>query len=148
MSDYIITFDRDRIDIDLVHRYLSRESYWAANIPREIVEASIRNSLCVSAFSGDAQVGFARVVTDYATFGYLADVFVVEAHRGRGISKRLVEAAITHPSLANLRRWLLVTRDAHGLYEQYGFRSLAHPERHMEIARANAYGEGNRAQGS
>ncbi|MHB0971602.1 MAG: GNAT family N-acetyltransferase [Thermoanaerobaculia bacterium] len=148
MSDYFITFDRDRIDLDVVHRYLSRESYWAANIPREIVEVSIRNSLCVSAFWGDAQVGFARVVTDYATFGYLADVFVVEAHRGRGISKRIVEAVITHPSLANLRRWMLVTRDAHGLYEQYGFRSLAHPERHMEIARANAYGGEKPAQGS
>jgi GNAT superfamily N-acetyltransferase len=148
MSDYFITFDRDRIDIDLVHRYLSRESYWAANIPRELVEASIRNSLCISAFSGDEQVGFARVVTDYATFGYLADVFVVEGHRGRGISKRIVEAAVTHPSLTNLRRWMLVTRDAHGLYEQYGFRRLAHPERYMEIARVNTYGGGKPAQES
>jgi GNAT superfamily N-acetyltransferase len=141
MSDYILTFDRDRIDVDLVHRYLSQESYWATNIPRAVVEESIRNSLCVSAFSGAEQVGFARVITDYATFGYLADVFVVEEHRGRGISKRIVEAAITHPQLAKLRRWQLVTRDAHGLYEQYGFRALTHPERHMEIVRVNAYGE-------
>lgn len=139
MSDYILTFDRDRVDIDLVHRYLSRDSYWAASIPRATVEESIRNSLCISAFSGDTQVGFARVITDYATFGYLADVFVVEEHRGRGISKRIVEAAMTHPRLAGLRRWLLVTRDAHGLYEQYGFRSLAHPERHMEMVKVNPY---------
>lgn len=137
---FTITFERERIDVDLVHRYLSRESYWAADIPRAVVEKSIQNSLCVSAFLGEAQVGFARVITDYATYGYLADVFVLAEHRGRGVSKLMMEAIMNHPPLANLRRWQLVTRDAHGLYEQVGFRQLAHPERHMEIAVPNAYG--------
>lgn len=135
--NYEITFDR--VDLDVVHRYLSEESYWAAGIPRPIVEESIRNSLSVAAFLGDEQVGFARVVTDYATFGYLADVFVLPHHRGRGLSKKLVEALLTHPRLQRLRRWQLVTRDAHALYAQFGFRPLSHPERHMEISRPDIY---------
>jgi GNAT superfamily N-acetyltransferase len=138
----VISFDRERIDVDLVHRYLSGESYWAANIPRDVVEKSIRNSLCVSAFLGEAQVGFARVITDYATYGYLADVFVLAEHRGRGVSKLMMEAVMKHPSLAGLRRWQLVTRDAHGLYAQFGFGELAFPERHMERVRMNAYDRG------
>ena len=127
----MIEIRNDRMDVDVVHRYLSEESYWAKGIAREIVERSIAHSLCFGAFDGDAQVGFARVITDYATFAYLADVFVLESHRGRGISKDMMAAIVAHPRLQSLRRWHLVTRDAHGLYEQYGFEALDAPERHM-----------------
>lgn len=134
-----LSTDRARLDVDLIHRYLSQQSYWAAGIPRELVERSIEHSLCFGAFDGGAQIGFARVITDYATFAYVADVFVVEAHRGRGVSKAIMRAIREHPGLQAPRRWHLVTRDAHRLYEQFGFRSLAAPERHMESVVANAY---------
>ena len=134
-----ISTDRARMDVALIHRYLSEESYWAQGIPREIVERSIEHSLCFGAFDGDAQIGFARVITDYATFGYLADVFVLDSHRGRGVSKEIMRTVMTHPELQQLRRWQLVTRDAHGLYAQFGFAALDAPERHMFIAKKNAY---------
>lgn len=121
----------DRVDIDAVHRYLSVESYWAQGVAREVVERSIAHSLPFSAFDGETQVGFARVITDYATFAYLADVFVLPSHRGRGISKLLMATIVAHPKLQGLRRWHLVTRDAQQLYAQFGFTSLDVPERHM-----------------
>jgi GNAT superfamily N-acetyltransferase len=127
----MIEIRNDRIDVDVVHRYLSEESYWAKGIAREIVERSIAHSFCFGAFNGDAQIAFARVITDFATFAYLADVFVLESHRGRGIAKELMAAIVAHPRLQGLRRWHLETRDAHGLYEQYGFEALDAPERHM-----------------
>ncbi|HEX6095326.1 MAG TPA: GNAT family N-acetyltransferase [Thermoanaerobaculia bacterium] len=127
------------MDVDTIHRYLSEESYWAANIPRDVVERSIAHSLCFGAFDGDVQVGFARAITDRATFAYLADVFVLPSHRGRGIAKRLMEAVLAHPELQGLRRWQLITRDAHALYAQFGFVPLETPERHMAIAVKNAY---------
>jgi GNAT superfamily N-acetyltransferase len=134
-----IVTDRARMDVDAIHRYLSEESYWAKGIPRALVERSIAHSLCFGAFEGDAQVGFARVVTDYATFGYLADVFVLPSHRGRGIAKELMRAVREHPELQSLRRWHLVTRDAHALYAQFGFVPLDVPERHMAVTVPNAY---------
>jgi GNAT superfamily N-acetyltransferase len=130
---YTITTDKSMLDIDLIHKFLASESYWAKNRPRDVVERSIENSLCFGAFDGREQVGFARVITDYATFAYVADVFVVEAHRGRGVSKELIRAMREHPQLQRLRRWHLVTTDAHGLYRQFGFRELESPEKHMEI---------------
>lgn len=135
-----ISTDKSRLDVGVIHRFLSEESYWAKNIPRDLVERSIDGSLCFGAYGGDTLIGFARVVTDYATFGYLADVFVLPAHRGRGVSKALMEAIRSHPDLQRLRRWHLLTRDAHRLYRQYGFRDLEKPERHMEIALADPYG--------
>jgi GNAT superfamily N-acetyltransferase len=141
-----IVTDRAAMDVDAIHRYLSEESYWAAGIPRELVERSIAHSLCFGAFDGERQVGFARVVTDYATFGYLADVFVLESHRGRGIGKELMRAVMEHPELGVLRRWHLVTRDAHSLYAQFGFAALDAPERHMALTRKDAY-RGSRAGG-
>jgi GNAT superfamily N-acetyltransferase len=126
-----ITNDRARMDVARIHDYLSNESYWARGIPRERVERSIANSLCFGAFDDGLQIGFARVITDYATFAYIADVFVIESHRGRGISKQIMQTIIEHPKLQELRRWLLVTRDAHGLYAQFGFVPLDAPERHM-----------------
>ena len=128
---YTITTDPARFDLDVIHTYLT-DSYWAEGIPCDVVARSIENSLCFGVFTGEAQVGFARVITDYATYGYLADVFILEEHRGHGLSKWLMECIMQHPRLQGLRRWGLVTRDAHGLYRQSGFVDLANPERHME----------------
>jgi len=135
-----ITTDKSELDIELIHHYLSQESYWARNIPRELVERSIENSVCFAAIEGGRQVGFARVVTDYAVFAYIGDVFVLPSHRGRGVSKLLMAAICEHPSLQGLRRWHLLTSDAHKLYEQFGFRTVAKPELHMERRVANPYG--------
>ncbi len=126
------------VDVDAVHAYLTR-SYWAEGIPRDVVERSIRGSLCFSVFHGKTQIGFARMVTDRATFAYLADVYVLEEHRGRGLSKRLMEAVFAHPELQGIRRFMLVTRDAHRLYAQYGFSSPAKPERYMERLDPDVY---------
>jgi len=128
----------DGLDLELIHGFL-RESYWARGISREVVERAIRNSLCFAAFDGERQVGFARVVTDGATYGYLADVFVIETHRRRGIASRLMEAIDAHADLRGLRRFQLVTRDAHPLYATFGFTPLANPERHMERFVPDAY---------
>jgi GNAT superfamily N-acetyltransferase len=141
-----VTTDRARLDVDLIHGWLSGESYWAAGIPRALVERSIEHSLCFGLLDDDTQIGFARVVTDYATFAYLADVFVLPTHRGRGLSKLLMQAVREHPSLQDVRRWSLVTRDAHRLYEQFGFTPLANPQRHMELVRSNPYGNGESLQ--
>lgn len=121
----------ERVDVEVVHRYLCEESYWAKGISREMVERSIAHSIPFSVFDGDAQIGFARVISDRTTYAYIADVFVLPSHRGRGISKKLMAAITSHPELQGLRRWSLVTRDAHGLYEQFGFTALDAPERHM-----------------
>lgn len=123
-GEYSISTDNGRLDIDVIHGYLSGESYWAKGIPVETVKRSIDNSLCFGVYHNNGQVGFARLVTDKATFAYLADVFIVEAHRGRGLSKWLVEVIHAHPDVQGLRRWMLGTRDAHGLYAQFGWTSL------------------------
>ncbi|MCC6406017.1 MAG: GNAT family N-acetyltransferase [Planctomycetes bacterium] len=129
---------RDRIDLDVVHGYLVR-SYWAAGIPRELVERSLEHSLVFGAYLAGRQVGFARVVSDRATFAWLCDVFVLEEARGRGVSKRLVECVLAHPELQGLRRFSLATRDAHGLYARYGFEPLGDPTRSLEILRRDLY---------
>ena len=117
---YRITTDLERLDIDAIHAYLSR-SFWAEGIPKATVATSIANSLCFGLFDGDTQVGFARVVTDRATYAYLCDVYVLETHRGQGLGKWLIETVMAHPDLQGLRRFQLVTRDAHGLYRRHGF---------------------------
>ena len=137
---YTISTDKSRLDIDLIHRFLTTEAYWARNIPRDLVERSIENSMCFGAYDGEHQVGFARVVTDRAIFAYIGDVFVLPAHRGRGVSKQIMKAIREHPDLQRVRRWHLLTNDAHALYEQFGFRRLSKPERHMEVAVENPYG--------
>lgn len=136
---YEISTDASRLDLDIIHRYLSEESYWARGIPRDLVACSVANSLNVGMYYEGAQVGFARVVTDRATFALLADVFVLPGHRGLGLSKRMMERVIAHPELQGLRRWLLLTSDAHGLYSQFGFTPLDAPARFMEIARPNIH---------
>lgn len=131
MPQYEITTDRSRMDVDAIHAFLSR-SYWSPGVPRTVVERAMQHSLCFAMLHEGRHVGFARVVTDRATFAYLADVHVLEEHRGRGLSKRLMEAVVRHPDLQGLRRMMLATRDAHGLYEQYGFTPLASPGVMME----------------
>jgi GNAT superfamily N-acetyltransferase len=117
---YEISTDKARMNVDLIHDFLS-QSYWSKGIPRETVLAAIEHSLCFGIFANDEQLGFARVITDYTTFGYLADVFIVEEARGKGLGKKLIESILAYPSLQGLRRWTLGTRDAHGLYAQFGF---------------------------
>ena len=135
---YTISDDRWRIDREVVHGFLA-ESYWAAGIPRDVVERSIRHSLCFGIYHQGAQVGFARVITDHATFAYLADVFVLPAHRGRGLSKWMMECVLSHPELQGLRRFLLATRDAHGLYAQFGFTPPRRPAIWMELHNERVY---------
>lgn len=127
----VVDTDPARLDLAVIHSFLAA-SYWARGIPLEVVERSIRHSLCFGLYEGHVQIGFARVVTDRATFAYLADVFVLDSHRGRGLSRRLMDAVVAHPELQGLRRWMLATRDAHGLYAQYGFTALATPEPFMQ----------------
>jgi GNAT superfamily N-acetyltransferase len=138
-AGYLISDDPGRIDVDAVHAYLGR-SYWAEGIPRETVARSLANSLAIGIFAPThEQVGLVRVITDYATFAYLCDVYVLEAHRGRGLSKAALQLLSTHPRLQGLRRMQLVTEDAHGLYTQFGFSVVKHPGRHMEKRNPNAY---------
>ena len=134
-----ISTEKSRLDVTFIHRFLCHESYWAANIPLDLVQTSIENSLCFGAYDGGAQVGFARVITDYAVFAYVADVFVAASHRRKGVGRELMAAIMSHPALQRLRRWHLVTRDAHRLYEQFGFQPLRAPERHMEIVVSDPY---------
>ena len=130
-GEHRISTDRRRLQVGVVHGFLA-SSYWAKGIPREVVERSIENSLCFGLYEGDRQIGFARVVTDYATFAWVGDVFILEEARGKGLGKWLMEVVAGHPELQGLRRWVLATRDAHGLYEKVGFTRLPHPETYME----------------
>ncbi len=135
---FLISTDRRRVNVDVVHEFLTH-SYWAAGISREIVARSIENSLCFGIYRNDQQVGFARVISDYATFAYLADVFVLEAFRGKGLSKWLMQCIVEHPDLQGLRRWVLGTKDAHVLYAQFGFKPLQSPGIFMEIHNPDVY---------
>jgi GNAT superfamily N-acetyltransferase len=138
-GEILISDDKTLLDRVFIHRFLSERSYWAKNVPREIVDCTIEHSLCFGIYQAGRQVGFARVVTDCAAFAWLADVFIVEEQRGRGLGKRLLAAVLAHPQLQNLRRFLLGTMDAQGLYAQFGFRPLQQAERFMEIHRPNLY---------
>lgn len=139
MQHYEITTDNSRFDIDAIHAFLTR-AYWSTGIPRAVVARAVANSLCFGVLLGSEQVGLARVVTDRATFAYLSDVYVLEEHRGKGLARRLMEAVVHHPDLLGLRRMLLATRDAHGLYAKYGFEPLAAPERLMIRDDPDVYG--------
>ena len=152
-GEFLISTDPRRLDLDAIHEFLTN-SYWARGIPREVVARSIEHSLCFGIYDesraqlphpasearcGAPQVGFARVISDFATFAYLGDVFVLEAYRARGLSKWMMESIVGHPRLLGLRRWVLVTRDAHGLYTKFGFRPLKAPDRYLEVDRADIY---------
>ena len=139
---FVVSTDPARLDLHATHDFLAKSSYWARQIPFETFARSAENSLCFGVYdSAGAQVGFARVVSDFATLAYIADVFVLDSHRGHGLGKWLMECIQQHPQLQGLRRWVLTTRDAHGLYAQYGFGPVKFPERYMEILRPNMYEE-------
>src|SRR5580693_520284 len=139
LGEFVISTSRERLSLDVVHSFLTN-CYWAKDIPRETVARSIEHALCFGIYDGSgAQVGFARVVSDFATVAYLGDVFVLESHRGLGLSKWLMECIVKHPALQNLRRWILLTRDAHGLYSHFGFTPVKAPDRYMELHRPDVY---------
>jgi GNAT superfamily N-acetyltransferase len=139
-GELLISTDRERLSLDVVYGFLT-SCYWAKGIPREVVARSIENALCFGIYDGEgAQIGFARVISDYATIAYVGDVFVLETHRGRGLGKWLMQCITEYPALQNLRRWILTTRDAHGLYSQFGFTPVKAPGRFMELHRPNIYG--------
>jgi GNAT superfamily N-acetyltransferase len=138
-DEFTISTDRNHLQIEAIHKFLSEESYWAQNRTHEQTETAIKNSLPFGVYKGENQIGFARVVTDYATFAYLGDVYILEEFRGFGLSKWLMETIVNHPELQGFRRWVLATKDAHTLYEKYGFTPLKHPDRWMEKAAPNAY---------
>jgi GNAT superfamily N-acetyltransferase len=137
---FLVSTDRARLDIALAHKFIGGSSYWAKGIPYETFLRSVENSLCFGVYDlAGAQLGFARVISDFATFAYLADVFVLESHRGQGLGKLLMECIMQHPKLQGLRRWTLSTLDAHGLYAQFGFTPLKWPDRFMELFRPKLY---------
>jgi GNAT superfamily N-acetyltransferase len=138
-GEFTISTDRERLQIEAIHRFLSEESYWAKERTKEQTVTATKNSLPFGVYKGENQIGFARVVTDYATFAYLGDVYILEEFRGIGLSKWLMETIVNHPELQGFRRWVLATKDAHTLYEKYEFAPLRFPERWMEKTAPNAY---------
>jgi N-acetylglutamate synthase-like GNAT family acetyltransferase len=138
-DDYFISTDKTLLDITAIHDFLSNRSYWAQGIGRDRIERAIQNSITFGIYSGQEQAAYARVVTDYATFGWVCDVFVSENHRGKGLSKLMMRAVVAHPDLSNLRRLVLATADAHGLYAQVGFEPLPQPERWMMVSKLDLY---------
>jgi GNAT superfamily N-acetyltransferase len=137
-GEFTVSTDPQLIDLDFVHGFLT-ECYWAKGIPRDVVARSIENSLCFGLYAKDKQIGFARVISDYATYAYIGDVFVLDSFRGHGLGKWLMECVMQHSRLQGLRRWSLVTRDAHGLYSKLGFEPLKKPENYMELHRPEVY---------
>jgi GNAT superfamily N-acetyltransferase len=142
-ANYSISTNPALLQIELIHQYLAEESYWAKNIPLEVVKQSIEGSLCFGLYCDDAQIGFARLITDKATFAYLADVFILPTHRGKGLSKWLMQTIHAHPQLQGLRRWLLGTKDAHTLYEQFGWTRFGEEQLHrfMQLHNPNMYNQ-------
>lgn len=138
-DEFTISTNRNLLQIEAIHKFLSEESYWANNRTKEQTETAIKNSLPFGVYKGENQIGFARIVTDYATFAYLGDVYILEEYRGHGLSKWLMEVISDHPELQGFRRWILATKDAHKLYEKFGFHELVHPERWMEKPAPDAY---------
>jgi N-acetylglutamate synthase-like GNAT family acetyltransferase len=140
MGRFLISTDRSKLDVDVIHRFLTR-SYWADGIPRETVVRSIENSLCFGVYDNARQIGFARVISDFATYAYLADVFILEPYRERGLGKELMASIMAHPDLHGLRRWSLGTRDAQGLYAQFGFKPVVNTRARtvMEIVEPEIY---------
>ncbi len=132
LGEYRISTDQSELDLNVIHHYLSEESYWATGIPFGTLKKAIDHSLNFGVYYRNKQIGFARLVTDYATFAYLCDVFILEEHRGKGLSKWLMKTINEHPGLQSLRRWVLLTRDAHGLYTQYNWSDIKTPDRYME----------------
>lgn len=140
-DNYLLTTDASLFDTDTLYHFISDQSYWSRGIPRATFERSLQHSLCFGLFQDETQIGFARVVSDFATFAYLGDVFVHQNHRGRGLSKWMIDCVLSHPDLRGLRRWMLATRDAHELYKQFGFTELKAPGKFMEKHDPEVYGK-------
>ena len=138
-DEFSISTDREKLDLPFIHAFLSKESYWVQGIPLEHVEKAVEHSLNFGLYHQDRQIGYARVITDFVRVAYLADVFIAVPYRGKGLSKWLVGEIMNHPDLQHLRRWMLHTKDAHGLYEQLGWTAAAKPETYLEIYHPNIY---------
>jgi len=141
IDSFLYSDNKELLDANAIHKYLSEESYWAQSIPKEIVLKAINGSVCFGAYDNGLQIAFARVITDGATFGYLADVYVLESYRKKGVSKNLIKLIMSYPAFLGLRRFMLATKDAHSLYEKYGFKKLSTPDRFMEIKPFENYGQ-------
>lgn len=139
---FCISTEKAKLDLHAIHYFLSTEAYWSLNIPFDKVETAVANSLCFGLYTGEKQIGFARIISDYSTIAYLGDVYVLPEYRGLGLSKWLMETIMSHPELQGLRRWILLTGDAHGLYQQFGWKAIASPERWMELHNKNVYATG------
>lgn len=138
-NEFIISTDKNKLQPEIIHHYLCNESYWAGGIPLAVVKKSIQHSLCFGIYNQADQIGFARVISDFATYAYLGDVFILEQFRGRGLSKWLMKIIMSHPELQGLRRFVLATKDAHGLYAQFGFEVYGDPERLMAVHNPDVY---------
>ena len=138
-GQFTVTTDKSKLDLVAIHDFLSNHSHWSRNITMDRVKTAIENSLNFGLFENEKQIGLARVISDYATIAYLGDVYVLPQYRGQGLSKLLMKEVMQHPCLQGLRRWILLTKDAHGLYKQFGWTPVANPERYMEVYNANAY---------
>lgn len=138
-GEFYISTDKSKLDIEAIHNFLSTKAYWCLNIPKSRVEIAIQNSLCFGVYHQEIQIGFARIISDFSTIAYLGDVYIVEEYRGKGLSKWLMECIMNHADLQGLRRWILLTGDAHTLYTQFGWASIANPDKWMEIHNKNVY---------
>jgi N-acetylglutamate synthase-like GNAT family acetyltransferase len=138
-NGFCISTDKNRLDINSIHHFLSTRAYWSLNVPKDRVQLAVQNSLCFGVYQEQKQIGFARIISDLSTVAYLGDVYILEEYRGRGLSKWLIETVMNHPNLQGLRRWILLTSDAHGLYRQFGWTDIADPTKWMELHNKNVY---------
>jgi GNAT superfamily N-acetyltransferase len=136
---FSISTDKEKLDVGAIHSFLSQKAYWCLNIPKEVVARSIENSLCFGVYDGKKQIGFARIISDFATIAYLGDVYILEEYRNKGLSKWLMKTVMNHPNLQGLRRWILLTRDAHELYRKFGWEDIENPSRWMESYNKSPY---------
>lgn len=136
---FCLSTDKTKLDIDSIHQFLSTKAYWALNIPKDKVRTTIQNSLCFGVYIDEKQIGFAKIISDFSTIAYLGDVYILEEYRGNGLSKWLIETIMAHPDLQGLRRWILLTGDAHGLYRRFGWTDIAEPSKWMELHNKNVY---------
>jgi GNAT superfamily N-acetyltransferase len=137
--EFCISTDKTKLNLDSIHEFLSTKAYWCLNIPKDKVQTAIQNSLCFGVYQGEKQIGFARIISDFSTIAYLGDVYILEEYRGNALSKWLMETIMSYPDLQGLRRWILLTGDAHGLYRQFGWTDLADPSAWMELHNKNVY---------
>ncbi len=138
-DEFCISTDKTKLDVDSIHEFLSTRAYWCLNIPKDKVQLAIQNSLCFGVYNDEKQIGLARVISDFSTIAYLGDVYIIDGYRGKGLSKWLMETIMCYPELQGLRRWILLTGDAHGLYRQFGWTDIADPSKWMEMHNKSVY---------